>query len=95
MAEDVANARFEISWMVRGDGISRSKADPAYPDGMDADLSKDAAMTCTVTLPYPAQCVGTHLLVCKLCGVQVAVTAAGRADDPRSVRIACKGLVHA
>lgn len=92
---DDETARFEIAWMVRGDGISRSKADPAFPDGMDVDLSKDAALTCSVALPYPARCVGTHLLICKLCGVRVAVTAAGRADDPRTVRVACMNMVHA
>ena len=33
---------------------------------------------------------GVYLVECKICGSSVALTTAGRIDDPRSVTIACK-----
>jgi hypothetical protein len=61
---------------------------PAYPNGIDVDSGKSPA--CLVVIPYPAECVGTWLIECKKCGVTVAITAAGRPDDPRSLMMPCK-----
>jgi hypothetical protein len=47
---------------------------------------------CFVKLPYPAVRVGMWRVACETCGVSVVVTAAGRPDDPRSVRIPCQKL---
>jgi hypothetical protein len=41
-------------------------------------------------LPYPAKRIGHYRIECELCGLRVACTTAGRPDDPRSIRIACK-----
>lgn len=62
---------------------------PQWPDGKDVDASLGAANTCTVKLPYPAKRCGRYEVRCKACGSSVAVTTAGRRDDPRSVKIAC------
>lgn len=63
---------------------------PLYPKGVELDISKDAKWTCSMELPYPAICIGYHLIECERCGLKVGITAAGRVDDPRSIRVACK-----
>ena len=64
---------------------------PAYPEGIDIDASDGATTCCKASLPYPAECCGVWLAVCKACGQSAAITAAGRPDDPRSVTFACMG----
>jgi hypothetical protein len=63
---------------------------PAYPKGIDLDLSSGAMIACIKNLPYPAKRCGHYLITCKTCGNRIVVTTAGRPDDPRSVKIACK-----
>lgn len=63
---------------------------PQYPNGIDADVSKGAVKTCHTDLPYPAKRCGHYVVRCGACGMSVALTTAGRPDDPRSVTIACK-----
>lgn len=53
---------------------------PAYPNGIDLDLSEGARRTCTTPLPYPAKRCGQYLVVCKTCDQSVIVTTAGRLD---------------
>jgi hypothetical protein len=64
--------------------------DPRYARGIDVDMSRGAPEKCAVDLPYPAPACGSYLIECQVCGLRVGVTAAGRADDPRRVTIACK-----
>lgn len=63
--------------------------DPAYPKGKDLDISMGAP-SCVATLPYPAKRCGYFVVECAKCGMSVAVTTAGRPDDPRSLRMPCK-----
>lgn len=63
---------------------------PAYPKGIDLDASGGATTACSVDLPYPAMRCGRYEVKCRACGATIAVTTAGRADDPKSVRMACK-----
>lgn len=63
---------------------------PAYPDGMDADLAGDAKLACLAELPYPAECCGVWIVECETCGLRVGITAAGRPDDPRTAKLPCK-----
>lgn len=63
---------------------------PEHPDGIDIDLSNGAKLNCRISLPYPAECCGVWSVYCSVCNLNVLVTAAGRADDPRSVKLACK-----
>lgn len=79
----------QISWTARG-GKAQHPADRRWPQGVDLDISNGAAASCTTTLPYPAPCIGTHLVRCSECGATAAVTAAGRADDPRTLRVPCE-----
>lgn len=70
----------------------RDKANPAYPDGIDLDLSRGATACCTVELPYPAKRCGQYHVLCQDCRVDVICTTAGRRDDPRSVTMRCKAI---
>jgi hypothetical protein len=63
---------------------------PAYPEGVDVDMSAGAVQRCKVALPYPARRCGAYVLTCRRCGLRGAVTTAGRPDDPRSVTVPCK-----
>lgn len=67
---------------------------PDYPNGVDLDVSNGAAKTCTAPLRYPALRCGHHVVECRVCKQRVHVTTAGRADDPKSVKIACKASVN-
>lgn len=66
------------------------KPNPKYPDGIDIDMSKGSEPTCVVTLPYPAKRIGYYSVECKACKLRVAISTAGRPDDPRSAKLACK-----
>lgn len=66
----------------------RCASNPAYPNGMDVNISPDVD-GCWVDLPFPAEGCGVWLIVCPICDHHVGVTAAGRPDDPRRVRIPC------
>jgi hypothetical protein len=80
---------FEIEWIDRG-RESRCPPNPAYPDGIDVSCApRDAKQICLVQLPYPAPRCGLFAIRCKICHMTVAVTTAGRPDDPRTVQIAC------
>ncbi len=86
MSEDGPGV-LKATWMSDGRKPTQPP-NPAYPDGVDVDMSR-AAVACSVALDYPAACCGVWLVECPACGLRVAVTAAGRRDDPRSVRVAC------
>jgi hypothetical protein len=77
-----------VTWIDLG-REPRLTPDPAYPDGRDIDLSQ-GRKSCTTALPYPARRCGYYLLTCASCGLRAVVTTAGRSDDPRHAKLACK-----
>ena len=79
----------QVEWVKTG-GRAQVRANPEYPGGIDVDVSNGASFTCGAPLPYPAPSIGRWMVTCKACDMRVVVTAAGRPDDPRSIRIACK-----
>jgi hypothetical protein len=81
--------RFTVDW-IDGHRTSEQAADPAWPDGWAADVALDAPRACRVELPCPAAGRGMWVVVCTKCGFAFSLAAAGRADDPRSVRVPCK-----
>jgi hypothetical protein len=85
--------RFKVDWRDAG-REPRCAPNPEYPNGIDRDCSGGASQTCSATLPYPARRCGSYFVECEICGIRVAVTTAGRPDDPRSVRIACREMVR-
>lgn len=64
-------------------------SNPKYPKGIDIDVSQ-GKQACLTQLPYPAPECGIWEVRCPTCGMSVGVTAAGRIDDPRSLKMACK-----
>jgi hypothetical protein len=80
--------KFNVRWLDRG-GWPRVAPNPAYPCGIDLDISNGVEPNCTVSLPYPAKRLGVYHLDCQRCMVSVTCTTAGRPDDPRSIKIAC------
>jgi hypothetical protein len=60
------------------------------PDGCHIDTA-EGQTGCCVDLPYPAPECGPWTVRCAACGMSAAISAAGRPDDPRSVRMPCKG----
>ena len=66
--------------------------DPEFPSGKDLVMTPypiEGLQECVTRLPYPAKRCGLYVVKCEKCGLSVGITTAGRADDPRSVRVAC------
>jgi hypothetical protein len=84
----MANDR-TVEWWDAGHTIELA-ADPRFPEGRDVDCSLGADLRCTVPLNHPAPGFGAWKVHCNICGAEVAVSAGGNADDPRSVKIACE-----
>lgn len=63
---------------------------PDYPHGKHVDSTEGKRPACHVELPYPAECCGVWMVSCRVCQQVVAVTAAGRPDDPKRLSILCK-----
>ena len=69
----------------------KAKPNPDYPAGIDIDLSDGSSWCCNAALPYPAPRCGYLWVECDICKANALITTAGRVDDPRSVKLACKG----
>ncbi len=78
-----------VKFIPSGRGKAQCPPNPEYPRGIDLDVSQGSDKTCKVRLDYPAPECGLWVLNCKRCGRNIAITAAGRPDDPRSVTIPC------
>jgi hypothetical protein len=83
------NDHLTVVWI--DDGCEPLSApDPNFPAGRDIGLSGDAVATCRTDLPWPAKRCGVYVVECRRCGTKVAVSTAGRPDDPRSLIIPCR-----
>lgn len=80
---------FKITWL-DAKREPKEPANPDHPEGLDVDVSAGAARACVVSLPYPADRCGSYVIICNTCGRTAACSTAGRDDDPRSIKIACK-----
>lgn len=80
--------QFSIHW-VDGEREPQCPANPSFPSGVDVDLAQGRP-SCKRRLPYPAPRCGAFIVECQLCGANALITTAGRADDPRSIKLACK-----
>lgn len=78
----------KIDWIDSG-REPQCEPNVAFPDGIELDLSLGKEQVCIVDLPYPAKRIGYYMIECELCGIRVACTTAGRADDPRLVKLGC------
>jgi hypothetical protein len=80
--------KFLIRWLDAG-REPIAAPNPAYPAGIDLDVTDGRTPACTVILPYPAKRCGHYEIFCSQCQFAAAITTAGRPDDPRSVKIPC------
>jgi hypothetical protein len=78
-----------IHW-VDGKREPKHPPDRAYPTGLDIDLSMGRKPACMSPLPYPAPRCGHYVIECRACGANVVLTTAGRVDDPKSLKMACR-----
>jgi hypothetical protein len=88
----MSEQQFIVKWL-DGNREPRNAPNPKYPNGKDIDFSRSAipgSPACKLDLDYPAKRCGLYIVECKLCGITVAISTAGRPDDPRSVLIGCK-----
>lgn len=86
----MADEHLSVEWL-DGRREPRNPPDPRYPEGIDLNYSIANWPSCRTDLPYPAKRIGDYVITCSRCGLRAVVTTAGRADDPRSVRLKCKG----
>lgn len=85
------NTQFIVQWQDAGKE-PRVAPNPNYPDGKDLDLREGDKPSCYTRLPYPARRIGAYVIECRICGLRVACTTAGRPDDPRSITVTCKRM---
>lgn len=78
-----------VTFQPSGRGKAQCAPNPLYPEGIAVDVSRGAKLTCLVPLPYPAPECGMYLVRCLICDNSVALTVAGRPDDPVSIRLPC------
>jgi hypothetical protein len=78
-----------VTW--KSDGRrAEHPANPDFPNGMRLDVSSGREPSCEADFTYPAPACGTWVVNCHTCGFSGIATAAGRSDDPRSIRVACR-----
>jgi hypothetical protein len=81
-----SSQQFHVVWIDAG-REPRQPPDSRYPNGID--ILSNGQVKCHVDLPYPARRCGYYRVHCRRCGITVAVTTAGRRDDPRSIELDC------
>lgn len=83
----------DINFQPSGRGKAQCCPNENFPNGIELDATSSTDVdTCLVVLPYPASECGVWLVHCKTCGLAVGITAAGRADDPRSIKLPCNQI---
>ena len=87
--EQEVKADWQIDWIDKRRD-PKCPPNPAYPDGIDIDCSDGAKVTCSAPLVHPTPRCGAYAVRCRVCGVTSVVTTAGRPDDPRSLKMACR-----
>src|SRR5262245_18491236 len=83
--------QWRLHWLPKAEAAQEA-ARPEFPNGIDVDLSEGSPHSCKCDLPYPAAGNGMHAVECLICGLRAGVTAAGRVDDPKSVKFRCKTM---
>ena len=79
-----------INFMPSGRGKAKCPPNPNYPTGQELDLCGEKSGI-WIDLPYPAPECGVFILWGERIG-KVAITVAGRSDDPKRVKIPFRGL---
>ena len=80
-------ADWDVTWV---DYQQEARSPATRTHGIDVDISGDAPVACESQLPYPAKRCGAYSIVCRACRKTCIVSTAGRTDDPRSLKMACR-----
>jgi len=88
------SAKHEIRFLRSGRGKAQCPPDPNYPNGVRVSMAREGEEFCDVALPYPAPECGMWEVSCTECHSETLISAAGRADDPISVRLRCKAVIQ-
>ena len=87
-------ADWEITWKPREGGRKPAVTpNPDFPHGIHVDGSDDEKPRCRGELPYvmwPERGLGLLIVKCRICDMSIAITTAGRPDDPISLTQNCK-----
>lgn len=83
----MAAKQFTVEWIDRG-REPQCEPDPDYPHGKFIPAFHGGPH-CRVDLPYPAKRCGLYIVRCAKCSASVAITTAGRPDDPTGAMIGC------
>lgn len=86
--------QFKIEWIDRN-REPQCEPNPDFPYGIAIDTVGDVEKKCIAKLPYPARRCGLYMVECRFCKILIAVTTAGRIDDPVSVAMECKAIKSA
>lgn len=81
--------QFKVKW-IDAEREPTVAPNPEFPEGIDVDASAEGAKSCRVELEYPAKRCGYYRIECMVCGLRIAVSTAGRPDDPRSAKFNCR-----
>lgn len=85
----MSDEQFQVDW-IDHEREPQCPPNPNHPYGTALVLIRDDVHEfCVAMLPYPAARCGVYVVRCKLCGFSVAITTAGRPDDPLSLSISC------
>lgn len=84
---------FTVDWAWRSHEPAKCPPNPDYPDGK-VITAPPGETYCNLPLLHPAPGVGTWIVTCNRCGLKLAITTAGRPDDPKAVQAICKRTVH-
>jgi hypothetical protein len=84
------NPIHKVTFVPSGRGKARCSPNPNYPEGIAFDDTPTGTSGTTIILPYPAPECGYWDIQCGICGQRFAITAAGRPDDPVSIKHICR-----
>jgi hypothetical protein len=82
-------SKHKIVFQPSGRGKAQCAPDPDYPHGKAMPKLPFGQRQCYVELPYPAPECGYWMVTCEECKCAIAITAAGRTDDPISFYMPC------
>ncbi len=84
------SAIHSIKFVASGRGKAQCPSNPDFPNGKEIAIPTDAPFRCEIDLPYPAPECGYFKIDCSLCSMSIAITAAGRPDDPIKLTVPCQ-----
>lgn len=85
-----------VEWLDSG-REPECEPNPDYPEGKVIGIppaGAEGSPVCVVDLPYPAKRIGAYIVTCSKCGWRVAITTAGRVDDPKRLILECRETMH-